>query len=152
MIHAQRTKLVSITPPAAIKDNGAYTTAELDTLGFDYATIIVYLGATDVPMTALKVQESDVSGSGMADVTGLIYGTSNGIGGSASVLPSAGDDNKFFVFDIDLRGRKRYLDLGMTAGDGTAGTFAAAFAILSRADETPETAAQRGAADVLRGP
>ena len=150
MIHAQNVKYVSITPPAAIVDDGSYTTAEVDTIGFDYATVVVYLGASDIAMTALAVTESDSSGSGHANVTGLVYGTSTNVAGSTSSLPSATDDNKFFLFEIDLRGRKRYLDLTATAGDGSAGTFATMLAILSRAEESPGTAAGAGAADILR--
>ena len=149
MIHAQNTKLISVTPPAAIVDNTSYATAEVDTNGFDYAQYIVYLGATDIAMTALRVTESDTAGSGHDNVTGLIFGTSNNIAGSTSALPSATDDNTFQVFDIDLRGRKRYLDLVATAGDGTAGTFAAILCILSRAGEAPITAANRGCNEVL---
>jgi len=127
-------KLVSVTPPAAIVDNAAYTTAEIDTAGYDYCRIVVYIGATDIAVAALQVTESDTSGSGYAAITESVVGTANNDTGSASTLPSATDDNKFFVFDIDLRGRKRYLDLNLTAGDGSAGTFAAAYAELSRAD------------------
>jgi len=146
----QNVKYVSVTPPAAIVDNASYTTAEVDTAGFDYATIVVYLGATDIAMTALAVTESDTSGSGHANVTGLIWGTSNNIDGSASVAPSATDDNTFQVAQIDLRGRKRYLDVTATAGNGTAGTYAAILCILSRADQTPVTMAEMGANEVLR--
>lgn len=138
-------KIVAITPPEAIRDNSSWTTATIDTAGYDYAVINVHLGATDIAMTALKVQESDDSGmSGAADVTGLIFGTSNNDTGSASTLPSATDDNKFFSFFIDLRGRKRYLDLVMTNGDGTAGGFAVAWAELWRAKDAPRTAAEAG--------
>lgn len=150
MIPAQNVKRVGITPPAAIVDNASYATAEVDTLGYDYAKIVVWLGATDIAMTALAVTESDTSGSGHTNVTGLVYGTSTDIDGNVSTLPSATDDNKFFEFDIDLRGRKRYLDVTATAGDGTTGTFAVIFAELSRAEETPVTATERGAAAVLR--
>lgn len=151
MIAAQQTKFVSITPPGAIVDAAAYTTASIDTLGWDYCQVGVYLGATDIAMVALAMQESDTDGS-FADITGLVFGTSNQISGSASTLPSATDDNKFFVFDIDLRGRKRYLNLDATAGDGTAGTYLTAFAILSRGKDGPVTAAERGASQILRVP
>ena len=152
MNQLQNTKLVSITPPAAIVDNASYTTSSIDTQGFDYMQVVVYLGATDIAMTALKLQESDTDGGSYADVTGLVFGTSSNIAGSTSTLPSATDDNKFFVFDVDLRGRKRYFDLVATAGDGTAGTFLTAFAILSRGKEQPVTAAERGASQILRVP
>jgi len=151
MNQLQNTKLVSITPPAAIVDNASYTTASIDTQGWDYMQVVVYLGATDIAMTALKLQESDTDGS-YGDVTGLVFGTSSNIAGSTSTLPSATDDNKFFVFDVDLRGRKRYFDLVATAGDGTAGTFLTAFAILSRGKDQPVTAAERGASQILRVP
>lgn len=152
-MHAQQMdKFTSITPPAVIVDNASYTTATVDTLGYDYCRIFAYLGATDIAMVDLKVQESDDSGmSGAADVTGLVYGTSTNIAGSTSSLPSATDDNKCFVFEIDLRGgRKRYLDLVATAGNGAAGTYLTAFALLSRAENTGLTASARGFGDILR--
>jgi len=76
MNQLQNTKLVSITPPAAIVDNASYTTASIDTQGWDYLQVVVYLGATDIAMTALKLQESDTDGS-YSDVTGLVFGTSS---------------------------------------------------------------------------
>ena len=150
MVPAQDCKWVSVTPPAAIVDNASYTTAEIDTAGFDYAEIVVYLGASDIAMTALAVTESDTSGSGHANVTGLIWGTSNNVDGSASELPSATDDNSFQVAQIDLRARKRYLDVTATAGNGTLGTFAVIFCRLSRAKISPSTSAETGADEVLR--
>jgi hypothetical protein len=152
MIHAQDVKYVSVTPPAAIVDNAPYPTAEIDRIGYDYATIIVYLGATDIAMSALTVTESDTSGSGHGNVTGLIYGTSTDIDGSTSSLPSATDDNGFFIFEIDLRGRKRYLDVTATAGDGSAGTFATILCILSRAGIGNDSIADSGATGILRVP
>lgn len=149
-VAAQNCKLISVTPPAAIVDNASFTTAEVDTLGFDYAKYVVYIGATDIAFTACAITESNSSGSGHANVTGLIWGTSADIAGTTSTLPSATDDNKFFVFDINLLGRKRYLDLTLTIGDGTSGGFAAVWCELSRAEDTPTTAAQRGAAQILR--
>ena len=145
----ERVKYLSITPPAAIVDNASLTTAEIDTKGYDHCTIVCYLGATDIAMTALKVTESDASGSGHADVTGLVYGTSVDIDGATSSLPSANDDNKFFVFDVDLRGRKRYLDVTATVGNGDTGAFVTILAILSQADTAPVTKAGMGVAGFL---
>lgn len=150
MVPAQEQKMVAITPPQAIVDDASWTTAEVDSLGFDYAQIYVHLGATDIAMDALAVTESDASGSGHANVPGLVFGTSVNTDGSTSALPTALEDNLFFCFDIDLRGRKRYLDLTATAGDGTSGTFLTAWCVLSRGSETPTTAAQRGCSQILR--
>lgn len=146
----QTTKVLNITPPAAIVDNATLTVSEIDTQGWDYCTIFVILGATDIAMSALKVTESDTSGSGHADVTGLIFGTSTNDAGSTSALPTATDDNDVFAFEIDLRYRKRYLDVTATCGNGTNGTYVALIALLSRADSVPTTAANRGFNQILR--
>lgn len=146
----QTDKFVMVTAPAAIIDNASLTTTEIDTYGADYARVFLVLGATDIAMTALKMQESDTSGSGMADITGLVYGTSTNIAGAVSALPGATDDNKCFCFEIDLRGRKRFLDLVATIGDGAAGAFAMAFALLERRDEETLAASDRGYGDILR--
>lgn len=150
MIPEQKVKVIGVTFPVAIVDDASWTTVEVDTLGFDYCTYYFMLGANDIAVTALAVTESDTAGSGHANVTGLIFGTSNNTGGSASTLPSATDDNKLFAFEIDLRARKRYLDLTATNGDGTIGGFSAAWAVLSRAKEAPNTAAERGCSQILR--
>jgi len=150
MNEAQVAKWVNVTPPAASIDNASATTAEIDTLGYDYAEVIVVLGATDIAMTALSVTESDTSGSGHANVTGLIYGTSTDIDGSTSVLPTALQDDGIFKFEVDLRGRKRYLDVTATIGNGTAGTVVTILARLSRPDVSPTTAAGAGCTAILR--
>ena len=145
----QQTKVVNVIPPVAIVDNASWTTTEIDTKGYDACAIYINLGASDIAMTALKVQESDTSGSGMADITGLVYGTSTlptADGGATSALPSATDDGTVFAFFISLQGRKRYLDVVATAGDGAAGTFASGIAVLYKAEQVPTTATDRGLA------
>ena len=149
MRHMQDVKFLNVTPPAAIIDNASAPTASIDSKGYDYLTVVVQLGALDVAMTALKLQTSDAD-SGYADLAGAVYGTSTNIAGSTSALPVATDDNKFFVFEVDLRGKKRFFDLVATCGDGSAGTFISVFAILSVAENQLTTAAARGAADILR--
>jgi hypothetical protein len=54
-------KLVGVKPPGALVDDGAFTTAEIDTLGWEFARFIVYLGATDAAMTVMHVTESDTT-------------------------------------------------------------------------------------------
>lgn len=146
MVSAQAVRYFNITPPAAIVDNADFTTNVIDTVAngvkFDYLTIVVQLGATDIAMTALKVQQSDASGSGFADITGTV-------GGTDFTLPSATDDNGFVVFNIDLRGKKRYFDLVATAGNGAAGTFMSAVGILSRAKVGPNSATDSNALAVV---
>tara|TARA_Y100001937_G_C7076758_1_gene311000 strand:+ start:626 stop:1123 length:498 start_codon:yes stop_codon:yes gene_type:complete len=152
MIHLQNLKFANITGPISV-DNGSNTTAAVDTQGFDYAVIVVHSGALQVAMTALKVQESDSSDmSGAADVDGLIFGTSTNIDGSTSALPAAGDDNVFHLFEIDLKNRKRFLDVVSTQGNGSGtGGLVGISCILGRAAESVvDTASGKGAAEVLR--
>lgn len=149
-VNAFAAKYLQVIAPAAIVDNAAFTTTEIDTLGWDYAEIIVNIGATDVAMAALKVQESDTSGSGFTDVTGLDMDGDTDIDGNTAALPSATDDNKLIIFQIDLRNRKRYLDLSATAGNGTNGTFASGICRLSRGAEWPSSSTEFGAETVLR--
>ena len=144
-------KLVSVIPPAAVVDNAAFTTAEVDTVGWDFARFVVYFGAIDIAATVLKVTESDTTGSGHVeiDATDFSDATQTDINGGALALPSADDDNKFFVIDIDLRGRKRFLDLNLTGGDGSAGAYAAAWCELYRGETLPRTEAGRGVAQMV---
>ncbi len=155
MIPTQAQKLVPIKFAEAIVDDAAVTTAAIDMREFDHCTIAVYVGTTDIALTALKVQHSDDNGDvdTYTDIPGLVYGTSAlPETGATSSLPSATDDNKFYLFDIDTRCLKRYLKLVATVGNGSTGAWVHAFAILTRkgAGVAPRTAADRGAAAVLR--
>ena len=146
MIQAMDTKVVAITPPQAIVDNASWVTASVDRKGYDWIDVYVHLGATDIAMAALKLQESDDDGVGDAytDVAGANFATGTLSDGTSAALPSATDDNGWFTFRVDGRKVTRYLDLVATAGDGVVGTFLTAFAVLSRAAESPDTMAGRG--------
>lgn len=140
MIAPLNAKTVLLTPPAAIIDNAAVTIAELDRREFDYAEIMVIIGATDIALTVMKVQESDTTGSGFTDITGAVASGTTGDGR----LPTATDDDKVFTFLIDMKGRKRFLQAAVTVGDGTAGAFVTVLAKLWRAKEAPSTSTERG--------
>lgn len=133
----QRVKTVQVIAPVAIKDNAGWTTVEIDTLGFDDCVVKFMLGAMDIKMVALKMQESETTGSGQTDITGADYS-------SPDLLPTATDDNGIWAWYIDCRNHGRYLTLVATAGDGAAGTFACAWADLSRGRSDPSTAVLRG--------
>ena len=149
MIHSQANKYFIVTSPAAINDNTAFTTNEIDTKGFRYLTILGIFGAMDVDMAVWKVQEGDVSGSANTDITGLdTAAVTTGDGR----IPQDDDDDKIFGFMIDLKGRKRYINLDATAGNGALGTYMAALAILSRAEESANTTTERGLAGIKRLP
>jgi hypothetical protein len=145
-------KILEVVPPQALVDNASWTAVEIDTIGYDYAQVIVHIGALDIALTVLKIQETDTTGASYTDVTGLVFATSINSAGDTSTLPAADEDNEFFVFNIDLRGRKRFLDLVATIDDGSTGGFLSAIAILSRAETGPNDAAGYGASQVLQVP
>ena len=142
-------KYVPITNAQAIVDNAAFTTATVDTKGFDYAVFIVQFGAMDIAMAELLLNESDASNMGSA-VAVLTYGTSTNLAGSTSALPSATADNTAYAFRVDLRGRKRYMDVSATGGDGSAGTYLSACCLLFNGEASVNSATECGFADVLQ--
>lgn len=148
MLNNLRQKVMLLTPPAAIVDNAAVTTASLDTKGWDFADIFVIIGATDIAVATLKLRESD-DDSAYSDVANGNFATGTLPDGVAATLPSATDDNKVFAFRADCRYLKRYLDVSLTGGDGTAGAYFCVVAMLSRGKESPNTMAERGVSQEL---
>ena len=143
--------------PQAIVNNASLTCNVIDTQGYRFLRLEVILGATDIALTALKLQESDAKASSTsltsgADIVGTRFGTDNADTGSASVLPSATDDNKVYTFEIDLRGRKRYILPVVTVGNGVSGAYTTIVARLVRGENMPTTAAQKGVAQLMRVP
>lgn len=138
---AQKLKRHIFVAPQAIVDNTSWTSTVFDTLGCTSLTIDITIGATDIAFAALKVQEADAK----TDATTLTSGTDiTGADFSVSpaTLPSATADNTIVSVTIPITGaRKRYINLVATAGNGAAGTFAAAngYATLQ---EVPGTATQ----------
>jgi len=152
MFQQLQAKLLVLYQPQAIVNNAALTINVVDTQGYDYLTIDVYLGATDTALTVLKCQESDVKSSATAltsgaDITGTVFGTDANDTGSTSTLPTASSDNGIYQFAIDLKGRKRYILPLVTIGaGGSTGAFTAVVARLSRAKIGNRTAVQSGLA------
>lgn len=138
MIPLQDVKFgLSIVPQSI---NGTDTNGTgVDCLGYHYALAVFHLGATTADMDSLAVQESDDNSSYSADISAFTFST----------VPTATDDNGFFVCRIDLRKRKRYLR--WHANYGAAATLSTCFFILSRAEVSPSTATLAGAVQLLTG-
>jgi hypothetical protein len=150
MNELQTVKLVNVTPPAAAVTAGSFTTAVVDTAGYDYATIVCHFGAIGAAgVTALKLEQSDVSNSGFEDLAGATFAaTGRGPKGEVLALPADADDNKIYKFEVDMRGRKRYLNLIATAGANA--VFMSAHAVLSRADVAPVAGTDQASGGVCR--
>ncbi|HWE02444.1 MAG TPA: hypothetical protein VG326_08530 [Tepidisphaeraceae bacterium] len=142
MIYATQSKTINVAPPGALVNNASVNCLAVDRKGYDYAMVHVALGSTDAALTALKLQESD-DDSTWSDVPGLDFSV------SPATLPTSSSGNSVYSFDVDLRGRKRYLKPVVTVGSGTNGAYVTVQADLSRAEETPHDAASRGLAGAL---
>lgn len=134
----------NVSPPRAILDNASLTTNCVDTQGITSIAYYFHIGATDIAMTALKVQESDT----LTDATTL-GGTPVDISGTdfsvaPATLPSALADNTILRVVVNLRGnRRRFQKLIATGGDGAAGAFFSCLA-LGTPKEVPNTTAGLG--------
>jgi hypothetical protein len=115
MNHASGNK--SVTRASASVAASATHSHEIDTIGYKYASIDViyspFTAATTSYASVLKVQESDASGSGQADVSGLSITAGAGATTGAAVGAVA-------RFNIDLRGRRRYLTVVTSPGNTVA--------------------------------
>lgn len=144
----------TVVPPVASISGASAAALVIDTYAFDYLELWVLLGALAADMTALKLQESDVKASATAltggvDISGTIFATDANDAGSTSVLPTtASDANKIYKFEIDLRGRKRYILLVATAGAGA--TYISALAELGRGQQMPTSASDKNVAQLMR--
>jgi hypothetical protein len=139
MINIQNAKFALMGGPE-LKNNAAFSATATDTQGYDYVTVLVALGATDIATTgALKVQHCDTSGGTYADVTGAVF----------SAAFSSTDDNKLYAIFMDraTTGLKRYIKISGTAGNGSTGTNLCTIAIMTRGNVAPTTATLRGLAE-----
>lgn len=146
----QQARYVRAISPTAIIDNTTATATVVDARDYDYCTFVVQLGATDIALTSLRVQASTTSGGTYTDITGATFNGGTSPDGTVLALPSATDDNQTCVFQIDLRGKNKFLQLVATFGDGAAGGFIAAVAVLTKAGVSPATSATMADGDVCR--
>ena len=113
MNHLEGTKTVAKVS-VAVAANATHS-HEIDTYGADSASIDVvfsaFTAATSSYASVLKVQESNVSGSGQADVTGMSI--------TASAGATTGNAGAVARFNVDMRGRKRYLTVVVSPGNAS---------------------------------
>ena len=150
MIPLQMTKFINSVPPAVLVDGATLALTEIDCLGWDYATIMLITGATDIGVTAMILTDGDTSGSGHANITLSNFDGQADVEGGTAVLPSATDDNGIFVWELDLKKRKRYIDATITVGDGTVGGYYTVVTILSRGAKPPVGMTARGCVGIIR--
>lgn len=117
-------------------------TANVDTLGFDDALVVVTLGTTNVVSnvpTVLKLAECDTTVvSSFSDITEFVGGGTGGFTIPTNMYTSA--ENKV-AFKVDLRGKKRYLRLSVTPATAQSVNCVT---ILGRPRQPVSTATERG--------
>ncbi len=136
MIHlnATRTDARSVASVAA----NATHTHEIDTLGYESVSIDVvyspFTAATSNAAPVLRLTQHDVTGTGQTNISGMVGGT------DFTVAAGATTGNAGYVarFNVDMRGKRRYLTLYTTPGNAVGVTSVAR---LGRAEEAPVNAA-----------
>jgi ABC-type Fe3+ transport system permease subunit len=116
-------------------------TASFDTLGFSYATIQVFAATSAGPSSAVSnhvLQESDASGSGFATISGSGFSTI-----ASTTLSTA---LAKVIYNVDLRGRKRYLKVTYSSN---AATQPFVTCDLTSASDGIVTAAEAGAGHIV---
>lgn len=145
MNHASGNK--SVAKHSASVAASATFTHEIDTAGYKYASIDVLFSpytASNVSIAnVLKVTEGDTSGGTMANVSGLVGGTDFTI--AATGASTGANIGAIARFNVDLRGRKRYLTVNVTPST----TVAVISAVrLSKGEQHASTASEAGANNI----
>lgn len=150
-------QLATRVPTIAVsKTNGATATGLIDTMMPDgsgkaqWAIVAILATTADVVSnkpTVCKLQEADdTNATSLADITGFRGGTDftipNAVTAATAVLQNA------YLFNVDLRGRKRYLN-GAYSPQTTQNVTIMAF--LGRGPQAPITAAKANALTLAEG-
>jgi hypothetical protein len=136
MLDLQNAKFVSVVPPISVAGGANATVVNVvDTKGFRAAVLKIQAGALGANGVATIVwQESHESnGANAVNITGANH----------TALVDANDNITIATFINLLGSRRRYLVPLITVGSTNA-CLLAAEAILYRAEETPNTATERG--------
>jgi len=121
---------------------------EIDTLGYKYASIdvcfekVAAAGTNSAVALVCKLQHGDTTSS-FSDLTGYVGGTSYTI-----PTPANTSADTVVRFDVDLRGKRRYLRVQAT-GNATGSVYSVAR--LGKPEDGPDTAAEKGANAAVAG-
>lgn len=148
MNHLEGTR--TVTGSAVATNSSTTALLRLDTLGHDYASIDVIYGATLAGGTnssvaqVLTLKHSDAATSGYDTISGYptvaapAYAANTASSSVASIIR----------FDVDMRGKKRYLEVASSPNTLATVTIVAR---LGKSEEHPTAASGKGAAIAYRG-
>lgn len=127
--------------------NGATASGYADTRGFKFASIILNASAANLTTkncSVLKITEGDTT----AAATAITAFTGDNTSGGFTIAAAKTAASVVAKFNIDLRGRKRYLKL--TAVPSTTQIFSATME-LHKGESMPSTTALSGADNLVEG-
>lgn len=143
-------KYVGVSWPQLTDDDdpvGTYGDAApvtIDTEGFRTLDVVVMIGAIDIALDELTLRVSD------DDTTYTELSQADYTANAGLTIPGADSDNDIIVIHVPETGTLgRYFQLELNVGNGTAGAYTSVLAILSGADESPNTTAERGVDDFV---
>ncbi len=146
--------VVAISATSVGTSGGTIASSAIDTVGFDFCSLDIW-GSTQAATTqaagpsVLKIQESDTTVvSTFADIVGFRGGSATATNVDFIVGIGSSTLTNSYKFNIDLRARKRYLTVAITAA--SAQSFYAA-ANLGRAEQSPSTATKAGVLNLVEG-
>ena len=121
---------------------------EIDTLGYKYASIdvcfekVAAAGTNSAVALVCKLQHGDTTSS-YADLTGYV-------GGTSFTIPTPANTSADTVvrFDVDMRGKKRYLKV-LATGQATGSVFTVCR--LGKPEDGPDTATKKGVSVAVSG-
>lgn len=131
MIHAQNTKVVSLITPGSVATN-ATASATVNCVGWNYAEVQLHLATQTAGNTDTLIRLSEGDGTSFATHADLSLTT---------VAPDT-SSAQIYKWLLDLRKRKKNLKIEYTPS-GTA-RIASAAVTLSRGEQAPDTASERG--------
>jgi hypothetical protein len=145
MYHNRKKSLVLATSSLT---NGATGTGSVDTIGYDRLELTVLQTTsnnTTNNLSVCKLSESDTTdATNYSDITKFV-----GDGTGGFTVPVADTSNsQLYVFNLDLRARKRYIKL--TVSPVTTQSITA-IASLSKAEQMPVTAADANVGLLVEG-
>lgn len=147
MVPIQSTKVGIMLAPMLVSDVTVTGNTYIDTLGYAHLRVLFISGTNDETFgstsatTAPYLEECDTT-------DGSYSSLSSTPGAVLSDYIRAADDNKVFCIDLDLRGRKRYIEVNTPiCGNGTTGVNICILGILSKAQIHPDSASEGGFED-----
>jgi len=151
-MNLQGLKSVCLIGPISVTAGATVTSTVIDNKGYDELQLVVTrtTHATDYITTFSIQQSDDTNASNFAAITGYVQGTntsSDFVIASLTGGTNAATEKAAGVFNLDLRGKKRYFRVVLTNGGSTA--ICGVTGTLARAEQAPITATNQNAGVVV---